>query len=92
VLFKKKSIPAPVLIAVEPTLEDRLADANIAASVHLSAFVRAATGLEKAADDLDAVRDHAAEEATRHLDIKVTADKTAFQHRAQAQKIRDLLL
>jgi len=91
-IFKKKPAPHVVITApAEPTLEQRLFDANKSATSHLTAFVRAADGLDKAANDLDAVRDKATEEASRHLDIKVAADKTAFQHRQQAQKIRDLL-
>lgn len=78
--------------AVEPTLEARVSAATTMATVHLAAFESAAKGLEATADELDAVRDAAAEEASRHLAIKVTADAKAFKNRQQAQKIRDLLL
>jgi hypothetical protein len=47
--------------------------------------------LERAADELDAVRDEAAVEAQRHFDLKVQANNAAFDHRKQAQKIRDLI-
>lgn len=83
-LFKKKP-------AVTPSLEDQVATAIQSADTHLTAFESAATGLEQTATALDLVRDTAAEQATRHLAVKVEADSLAFKHRAKAQKIRDLI-
>jgi hypothetical protein len=85
VIFRKKK-------PTTPTLEDQAATASLDAAMYVGAFTVAAEGLERVANDLDAVRDAAAAEASRHLALKVEADTAAFQHRSQAQKIRDLLL
>ena len=76
---------------VIPTLEERTASANAHAANALFAFENAALALESAADDLDAVRDEAHDEAQRHLSIKVDADLQAGPARVTAMKIRDLV-
>jgi len=74
-----------------PTLEERSGAASAVAASALYIFEQAAGDLERAAAELDAVRDEAHEEAARHLDIKLRANDAAFNHRVQAQKIRDLV-
>lgn len=83
-MFRKK-------VVAEPTLADRVATATVTADMHLSAFEDAAKGLEDTADELDKVRDAAAEAAASNTFIKINADQAAFAHRAKAQKIRDLI-
>lgn len=74
-----------------PTLEERSGAAAATAASALFIFETAAGDLERAANDLDAIRDEAHEEAKRHLDIKLQANDAAYRHRMQAQKIRDLV-
>ena len=82
-VFKKTVAPL--------TLEERAAGASATAASAISIFEVAAGDLERAADELDAIRDEAAVEAQRHFDIKVDAHNAAYEHRKQAQKIRDLV-
>jgi hypothetical protein len=78
-------------VTTAPTLEERSGAAAATAASALSIFELAAGDLERAANELDEVRDEAAAEAARHLDIKLQANDAAYRHRVQAQKIRDLV-
>ena len=74
-----------------PTLEERSAAAAASAASALSIFEIAAGDLEQAATELDVIRDEAHLEVERLLAIKLDANTAAFNHRKQAQKIRDLV-
>ena len=83
----KKAIITPAA----PTLEERTNAAAATAASALSVFQLAASDLDRAAEELTAVRDEAEREIERLFAISGDADQQAFQNRLQATKIREFV-
>jgi len=82
----KKSVTASA-----PTLEERTNSAAATAAAALSVFQLAAGDLDRAANEHAAIRDEAAAEAERLLDVRDAADEASFSARLQATKIREFV-
>lgn len=90
--LKKKSTAAPVAIAApEPTLEERVASANMSAQAFVGMFEMAAHGLETSANNLEVAQAEAQEEAERLTRLADDARLNAHKRREQAANIRALV-
>lgn len=74
-----------------PSLTEQAATASVNAGMYTAMFQTAAEGLEREADNLDAIREAAAEEASRNLALKLETEAAAFTLRQKATKIKDLI-
>lgn len=90
--LKKKTVPAPVLAAApEPTLEERVASANMSAQAFVGMFEMAAHGLETSANNLEVAQTEAQDEADRLARLADEAGTNARKRREQAANIRALV-
>lgn len=87
---KKNQIPAAVVVAAEPTLEERVARVTEAADAAVSMFEGAANNLDTAALEMENVAAEAEAEMERLNSVAITAYDGSALRRTQAASIRNM--
>lgn len=90
-MFKTKEIPIPLPRSTEPSLEDRLLEAQLLSKDARSQFLAAALDLESTANELDILAADTQKELDRLTDILTAAIEDSDASRRVAKNLRNLV-